>query len=225
MSTPKSKASSFESSDSCPSFNQENNKIQISSLQLFSSSSTDNLTKEENLKNVKKFSSFLDCEQEPCRMSSIREHFHCYETPCEGKVLTKKEDIIRHLKWHKKRKESLNFGFLRFSSSDDCSQKYGPECSYCFKQTHYHCIESNCSKVYVSTSDVQMHANFHRKNSEIIQEGFQRFRAIENCKTSYCPFSGKNISHYHCKMNDCQHTFKNKADIGNVLFYILNKIY
>lgn len=193
---------------------QEPKLAPCTSLQLFSSSSTDSLIKEDNLKNLKKYSSFLDCKQEDCGQTGIREHFHCFESPCCGKVLTKKEDIIRHLKWHKKRKESLNFGFLRFSPSDDCSQHYSHGCHYCWKQTHYHCVEDECSKVYVSTSDVQMHANFHRKNIEIIQEGFQRFRAIEDCKTEHCPFSSKGTSHYHCKRGDCQHTFKNKSDMG-----------
>ena len=38
-------------------------------------------------------------------------------------------------------------------------------------------MQQGCKKVYISTSDVQMHANYHRKDSAIIQEGFQRFRA------------------------------------------------
>ncbi|KAL5290153.1 CASZ1.2 family protein [Megaselia abdita] len=216
MSTPKNSEKHFssnESSISNKSKKQDPKSTSCTSLQLFSNSSTDSLIQEENLKNLKKYSSFIDCKQEDCGKSGMREHFHCYEDPCSGKVLTKKEDIIRHLKWHKKRKESLNFGFLRFSSSDDCSQSYGPGCNYCWKQTHYHCVEDDCSKVYVSTSDVQMHANFHRKNIEIIQEGFQRYRAIEDCKTEYCPFSSKCISHYHCKRGDCKHTFKNKSDM------------
>lgn len=216
MSTPKKckKLLLSDSIDSNKSERQDLKSVPCTSLQLFSNSSTDSLVKEENLRNLKKYSSFLDCKHEECGQTAIREHFHCYENPCIGRVLTKKEDIIRHLKWHKKRKESLNFGFLRFSPSDDCSKRYSSGCNYCWKQTHYHCVEDECDKVYVSTSDVQMHANFHRKNIEIIQEGFQRFRAIENCKTSYCPFLSKSTSHYHCKRGDCQHTFKNKSDMG-----------
>lgn len=173
---------------------------------------------------MKKFSSYLDCENALCRQESYREHFHCFDSPCHGKILCKKDDIIRHLKWHKKRKESFSLGFHRFSSSDDCAPEYGIGCSYNWKQTHYHCVFEGCPKVYVSTSDVQMHANYHRKNSEIVQEGFRRFRAIEDCQTEDCPFFGRKTSHYHCMRDKCQFTFKNKADMEKHKSYHLKDI-
>ncbi|KAI8129482.1 Transcription factor castor, partial [Lucilia cuprina] len=176
-------------------------------------SGVDSFLTEENLKHLRKNSSYLECGNSLCRQENLREHFHCFEEPCQGKILSKKDDIIRHLKWHKKRKESLLLGFARFSSSDDCAPEYGAGCAHNWKQTHYHCIYEDCPKVYVSTSDVQMHANFHRKNSEIVQEGFRRFRAHENCKIEECPFYGKKTSHYHCCREGCNHTFKNKADM------------
>lgn len=106
-------------------------------------------------------------------MENLREHFHCMEMFClaENKVLCKKEEIIRHLKWHKKRTESLTHGFLRFSSNDDCAKRFPVNCPHNRKQTHYHCIQPNCDKIYISTSDVQMHSNYHRKDSQIFQEG------------------------------------------------------
>ncbi|RTG80548.1 uncharacterized protein DC041_0000350, partial [Schistosoma bovis] len=67
--------------------------------------------------------------------------------------------------------------------------------------------------VYVSTSDVQMHANYHRKDAVIIQEGFQRFRATENCGITKCPFYKECTTHFHCRRNNCHFTFKNKADM------------
>lgn len=187
---------------------------QSTSITTAAISAVDSFLTEENLKHLRKNSSYLECENPLCRQENLREHFHCYEEPCEGKILSKKDDIIRHLKWHKKRKESLLLGFARFSSSDDCAPEYGAGCNYNWKQTHYHCVYDDCPKVYVSTSDVQMHANFHRKNSEIVQEGFRRFRAHENCKIEDCPFYGKKTSHYHCCREGCNHTFKNKADMG-----------
>ncbi|XP_053969575.1 transcription factor castor [Anastrepha ludens] len=186
----------------------------VSSLDAF-------LQNEENLKNLRKVSSYLECDNALCRQENLREHFHCFDEPCQGKILSKKDDIIRHLKWHKKRKESLLLGFARFSASDDCEPTYGTGCAYCWKQTHYHCVYEDCTKVYVSTSDVQMHANFHRKNSEIVQEGFRRFRAHENCKIEDCPFFGKKTSHYHCCREGCNHTFKNKADMDKHKSYHL----
>ena len=75
-------------------------------------------------------------------------------------------------------------------------------------------IQDGCDKVYISTSDVQMHANYHRKDSAIIQEGFQRYRATEDCATSYCAFAGQRTTHFHCRRSTCNYTFKNKADMG-----------
>ena len=55
-------------------------------------------------------------------------------------VFIKKEEMVRHYKWHKKRDESLQHGFLRYSPLDDCSVKYG-NCTHNKRQTHYHCIQ------------------------------------------------------------------------------------
>lgn len=163
---------------------------------------------------LSRYSSYLECGHDRCAAENQRDHYHCYDIICLGKILAKKEEIIRHLKWHKKRNESLNHGFLRFSSGDDCAPQYAA-CPHQRKQTHYHCLQPNCDKVYISTSDVQMHSNYHRKDSAIIQEGFQRFRATEECgAASYCSFAGQRTTHFHCRRSGCQYTFKNKADMG-----------
>lgn len=123
-------------------------------------------------KYLSKYSSFMECNHDQCAIDKLREHFHCLDILCMNvnKVLCKREEVLRHLKWHKKRNESLTHGFLRFSSTDDCSIQFG-ECQHNGKQTHYHCLQGNCDKVYISTSDVQMHSNYHRKDSAIMQEG------------------------------------------------------
>lgn len=82
------------------------------------------------------------------------------------------------------------------------------------KLSNFGLLQEGCDKVYISTSDVQMHANYHRKDSAIIQEGFQRFRATEDCATSYCAFKGQRTTHFHCRRQTCNYTFKNKADMG-----------
>ncbi|WAR13855.1 CAS-like protein [Mya arenaria] len=128
-------------------------------------------------------------------------------------VFVKKEEMVRHYKWHRKREESLQHGFLRFSPLDNCSKRFG-NCTHNSKQTHYHCLQPGCDKVYISTSDVQMHANYHRKDSAIMSEGFQRFRATEDCGTPACSFYGQRTTHFHCLRSDCRFTFKNKADMG-----------
>ncbi len=82
-------------------------------------------------------------------------------------------------------------------------------------------LQDGCSKVYISTSDVQMHANYHRKDSAIIQEGFQRFRATEQCDIATCTFAGQKTTHFHCCRPNCRFTFKNKADMGEGGAYLL----
>ncbi|XP_066257744.1 zinc finger protein castor homolog 1-like isoform X1 [Euwallacea similis] len=161
-------------------------------------------------KYVKKFASSVECGSTYCKDLNYREHFHCLD--CNSRVFLKKEEMIRHFKWHKKRDESLQHGFMRYSPLDDCSDKFA-NCTHNKKQTHYHCIQENCDKVYISTSDVQMHSNYHRKDSAIMQEGFQRYRATEECGASYCAFFGQRTTHFHCRRTGCRFTFKNKSDM------------
>jgi len=60
----------------------------------------------------------------------------------------KKEDIIRHFKWHKKRSDSLQHGFMRFSPFEDCTQKFQQAaCIHNGKHTHYHCLQVRQSVV------------------------------------------------------------------------------
>ncbi|KAI4490261.1 hypothetical protein M0802_010789 [Mischocyttarus mexicanus] len=163
---------------------------------------------------VRRYTSGQECGSSYCKELGCREHFHCLD--CSGRVFVKKEEMIRHFKWHKKRDESLQHGFMRYSPNDDCSERHPSRtCPHNRKQTHYHCIHENCDKVYISTSDVQMHANYHRKDSAIIQEGFQRYRATESCATDHCPFVGQRTTHFHCRRSGCRFTFKNKADMAS----------
>nr|XP_012553245.2 uncharacterized protein LOC101735730 isoform X2 [Bombyx mori] len=159
---------------------------------------------------VKRYGSTLECGSSYCKDLGYREHFHCMD--CTARVFCKKEEMIRHFKWHKKRDESLAHGFMRYSPLDDCSERFA-DCPHNRSQTHYHCIQDGCDKVYISTSDVQMHANYHRKDTAILQEGFQRFRATESCTASHCIFAGQRTTHFHCRRPGCTYTFKNKADM------------
>ena len=58
-------------------------------------------------------------------------------------LLLKKDEMIRHFKWHRKRDESLQHGFMRYSQLDDCSRRHSavPPCAHNLRQTHYHCIQ------------------------------------------------------------------------------------
>ncbi|CAG5135978.1 unnamed protein product, partial [Candidula unifasciata] len=148
-------------------------------------------------KYIKRYGTGVDCGGKVCLDLGYRDHYHCLD--CPQKVFIRKEETVRHYKWHRKRNDSLH-------------KKHG-NCTHNGRQTHYHCVQGDCDKVYVSTSDVQMHANFHRKDSAIIQEGFQRFRATEDCGTTSCSFHGQRTTHFHCRRAQCNFTFKNKADM------------
>ena len=91
-----------------------------------------------------RFANASECKSEHCKRQNYREHFHCMN--CDSKVFVKKEEMIRHFKWHSKRDEFLRSGFLRFSTCDDCSEKF-PNCPHRLKQTHYHCLKKACPKV------------------------------------------------------------------------------
>uniref|UniRef100_A0A8C1IDM6 Castor zinc finger 1 n=1 Tax=Cyprinus carpio TaxID=7962 RepID=A0A8C1IDM6_CYPCA len=103
----------------------------------------------------------------------------------------------------------------RFSGSQHCGHVH---CAYQYRE-HYHCMDPECNyqvgcnKVYTSTSDVMTHENFHKKNAQLINDGFQRFRATEDCGTVGCQFYGQKTTHFHCRRPGCTFTFKNKCDI------------
>ncbi|XP_077370826.1 zinc finger protein castor homolog 1 isoform X4 [Festucalex cinctus] len=164
-------------------------------------------------KYIARFSGSQHCGHVHCAYQ-YREHYHCMDPECNYQVsrFTSKQDVIRHYNMHKKRDNSLQHGFMRFSPLDDCSVYYHG-CHLNGKSTHYHCMQVGCSKVYTSTSDVMTHENFHKKNAQLINDGFQRFRATEDCGTVGCQFYGQKTTHFHCRRAGCTFTFKNKCDI------------
>ncbi|XP_031422168.1 zinc finger protein castor homolog 1 isoform X3 [Clupea harengus] len=159
----------------------------------------------------KRFSGSQHCGHVHCAYQ-YREHYHCMDPECNYQRFTSKQDVIRHYNMHKKRDNSLQHGFMRFSPLDDCSVYYHG-CHLNGKSTHYHCMQVGCNKVYTSTSDVMTHENFHKKNAQLINDGFQRFRATEDCGTVQCQFYGQKTTHFHCRRPGCTFTFKNKCDI------------
>uniref|UniRef100_A0A3P8Y838 C2H2-type domain-containing protein n=1 Tax=Esox lucius TaxID=8010 RepID=A0A3P8Y838_ESOLU len=159
----------------------------------------------------KRFSGSQHCGHVHCAYQ-YREHYHCMDPECNYQRFTSKQDVIRHYNMHKKRDNSLQHGFMRFSPLDDCSVYYHG-CHLNGKSTHYHCMQVGCNKVYTSTSDVMTHENFHKKNAQLINDGFQRFRATEDCGTVECQFYGQKTTHFHCRRLGCTFTFKNKCDI------------
>ncbi|XP_071805727.1 zinc finger protein castor homolog 1-like isoform X2 [Asterias amurensis] len=162
-------------------------------------------------KYITRYSGAAHCGHLHC-VYQFKEHYHCIDEGCNFARFTRKEDVVRHYNWHKRRDNSLQHGFMRFSPSDNCSPYY-PECTINLKHTHYHCLQTGCNKVYTSTSDVLTHENFHKKNLSLISEGFQRFRATEDCGVPNCGFYGHKTTHFHCRRPGCEFVFKNKCDI------------
>lgn len=126
-----------------------------------------------NMFIISRYGSALECGSSYCKDLGYREHFHCMD--CSGRVFCKKEEMIRHFKvlnilfiiigfnlfylrklnhvlfyqqWHKKRDDSLAHGFMRYSPLDDCGER-GTGCPHNRSQTHYHCIQDGCDKVFM----------------------------------------------------------------------------
>ena len=72
----------------------------------------------------KRFGSSLECGFVACKDMNYREHFHCAVPMCKGKDFAKKEEMIRHSKWHQKMDEALKYGFRRVTPMDDCSDQF-----------------------------------------------------------------------------------------------------
>ena len=94
--------------------------------------------------------------------------------------------MIRHFKWHKKRDESLQHGFMRYSPIDDCTEKFGP-CTHNGRQTHYHCLQV---RLGVNRSGDGVYRSGH---------GFMRYSPIDDCTEKFgpCTHNGRQ-THYHC---------------------------
>merc|ERR1719410_2806283 len=160
----------------------------------------------------KRFSSSLECGFAGCKDMNYREHFHCAVPMCKGKDFAKKEEMIRHSKWHQKMDEALKYGFRRVTPMDDCSDQFA-DCTHNKKQTHYHCIQSEgCDKVYISTSDVQMHFNYHRKDEQLNKDGFKKFMKHEPCGFLNCKFS-RTHNHIHCIRSHCEYVLHSSGQL------------
>lgn len=73
---------------------------------------------------------------------------------------TSKQDVIRHYNMHKKRDNSLQHGFMRFSPLDDCSVYYHG-CHLNGKSTHYHCMQVN--------THAHIHSYTHTKHARTLE--------------------------------------------------------
>jgi hypothetical protein len=89
-------------------------------------------------------------------------------------VFVKKEEMIRHFKWHKKRDESLQHGFMRYSTMDDCSDRF-TNCQHNRKQTHYHCIKKRADGVSTLNDQLFIRPDTLSFNTGIFNKRVQNF--------------------------------------------------
>ncbi|VDP51971.1 unnamed protein product [Schistosoma mattheei] len=82
-----------------------------------------------------------DIHSIPNLVESIKKYHSNDE--CGFDIILRREEMIRHAKWHRKREESMQYGFMRYSPCDDCTVI---SCPHNGRQTHYHCMQSNCDK-------------------------------------------------------------------------------
>uniref|UniRef100_A0A094ZVX3 Zinc finger protein castor 1 n=1 Tax=Schistosoma haematobium TaxID=6185 RepID=A0A094ZVX3_SCHHA len=84
-----------------------------------------------------------DIHSIPNLVESIKKYHSNDE--CGFDIILRREEMIRHAKWHRKREESMQYGFMRYSPCDDCTVI---SCPHNGRQTHYHCMQSNCDKTF-----------------------------------------------------------------------------
>ena len=96
-----------------------------------------------------RFGSSLECRSAACKDMNYREHWHCIIPMCKGKDFAKKEEMIRHSKWHQKMDEAFKYGFRRVTPMDDCSEQVCP--THPFQD--FFCLQSNCKRVSQNESE------------------------------------------------------------------------
>ena len=114
--------------------------------------------------------------------------------------------MIRHFKWHKKRDDSLQHGFMRYSPLDRCEGKFG-SCTHDGRQTHYHCLQvSFCQTHYhcLQVSFCQTHYRwdlppvvYENTYTVYLVKLLKKCVVIKNSFSSKYNFSKKRIIYFH----------------------------
>uniref|UniRef100_A0A8C9G8S1 C2H2-type domain-containing protein n=1 Tax=Pavo cristatus TaxID=9049 RepID=A0A8C9G8S1_PAVCR len=185
-------------------------------------------------KYIARFSGSQHCGHIHCAYQ-YREHYHCLDPECNYQRFTSKQDVIRHYNMHKKRDNSLQHGFMRFSPLDDCSVYYHG-CHLNGKSTHYHCMQvtqlhcapgphgqplspprcpcrrPGCTFTFKNKCDIEKHKSYHIKDDAYAKDGFKKFYKYEECKYEGCVYS-KATNHFHCIRAGCGFTFTSTSQM------------
>uniref|UniRef100_H2PXZ9 Castor zinc finger 1 n=1 Tax=Pan troglodytes TaxID=9598 RepID=H2PXZ9_PANTR len=182
-----------------------------------------------------RFSGSQHCGHIHCAYQ-YREHYHCLDPECNYQRFTSKQDVIRHYNMHKKRDNSLQHGFMRFSPLDDCSVYYHG-CHLNGKSTHYHSWRGpswaepgfstrgtvppramvaagrpGCTFTFKNKCDIEKHKSYHIKDDAYAKDGFKKFYKYEECKYEGCVYS-KATNHFHCIRAGCGFTFTSTSQM------------
>ena len=91
------------------------------------------------------------CGREGCEYEGKASHFHClkcsYNCTDSSKVLT-------HRKYHAKLDTISSQGFKKFGVNEKCEVS---RCPYELKQTHYHCIKTECNYAVLGPAQIASH--------------------------------------------------------------------
>ena len=106
--------------------------------------------------------------------------------------------MIRHFKWHKKRDESLQHGFMRYSPLDSCEGKFG-SCTHDGRQTHYHCLQVSISQTLYHCVQISLiHMHYYCLQVSLIQAHYHCLQ-ISVVQAHYYCLQGSIIqTHQHC---------------------------
>lgn len=91
------------------------------------------------------------CGRDECEYEGKASHFHClkcnYNCTDSSKVLT-------HRKYHTKLDNISSQGFKKIGVNDKCEVS---RCPYELKQTHYHCMKSDCNYAVLGPAQIASH--------------------------------------------------------------------
>lgn len=138
-----------------------------------------------------------DCQYPKCAYKHSVTHFHCVREDC-GYGFSDRSRLVQHTLRHE-RIDSITGGELQqYRINQDCEVD---SCEYNKKMSHFHC--KRCSYSCTDSSKVLTHRKYHAKMDNIVNQGFGKFLAADDCGVSVCPYSRKQ-NHFHCLLESCK---------------------
>ena len=138
-----------------------------------------------------------DCQYPKCAYKHSVTHFHCVREDC-GYGFSDRSRLVQHALRHE-RIDSITGGELQqYRINQDCDVV---SCEYNKKMSHFHC--KRCNYSCTDSSKVLTHRKYHAKMDNIVNQGFKKFLAADDCNVNVCPYSRKQ-NHFHCLLETCK---------------------